>query len=179
MWGYSYPQWPLQPYTTTTLQHPPYTSATGHVDVNKTELCDGSREDPKESCKSPKIVDSPCNFGTDIIDDVSVTDTSPDSKTNEPRLSLSSLKRDYSSSSSDAATPTSSGSAHHHGNNSATSSPWKPVDISKFEQQVMEFTSSRTKMLRNIKARPLSLPTDNRSTGNQLVEMRHFVLKML
>ena len=163
MWNYSYPYCPpQQPYTTTAaMQHVQSSGDTGNVDVNRNEPCDATCEDAKESREFPEIVDSPCNVEMDDMRDASVTDTSPDSRTNEPRLSLSSLKRDYSSSSSTATTP---GSTHHH-DNSATSSPRKPLDISNFEQQVMEFTSKRTKMIRNIKARSLNLPTDNSTTG--------------
>ena len=167
MWGYAYPYWPpQQPYTTATVQHL-HTSNTENVDVNRNEPCDVSREDAKESRESPEIVDSPCNVE---MEDAAVTDTSPDSRTNEPRLSLSSLKRDYSSSSSSATTPV---STHHHDNNNVTPLPQQPLDVSNFEQQVIEFTSRRTKTIRNIKARPLNLPTDNTSTGNkQLLKMR-------
>ena len=152
------------------MQHVPCSGDVGNVD-NKNEQCDASREDARKSREFPEIVDSPCNVEMDDMYDADVTDAS---KIKEPRLSLSSLKRDYPSSSSAATTPTSNTSTHHHDNNSATSSPRQPLDVSNFEQQVMEFTSGRTKMIRNIKARPLSLPTDNTSTGNnkQLLKMR-------
>lgn len=169
MWGYGYPYWP-QPYTTA-MQHLQTGNDTGNVDVNRNEPSDVSREDAKESREFPEIVDSPCNVEMEDAHDAAVTDTSPDS-TNEPRLSLSSLKRDYSSSSA-ATTPASNISTNHHDNNSVTPLPQQPLDVSNFEQQVMEFTSRRTKMIRNIKANSLNLPTNNTSTGNrQLVKMR-------
>lgn len=163
MWGYSHPYWPQQPYVASTvaMEHPTH-SDTQHVTVNKH---DASREDAKEPSEFPNIVDSPCNIKKSNIDD-SVTispDTSPDSKAGERRLSLSTLKRDYSSSSSSAATPSPS---HHHDNSSTTSSPQQPLDVSNFDQQVMEFTSRRAKMIRSIKAGPLNLPSDNKGTGN-------------
>ena len=167
MWGYGYPYWPpQQSYTTATMQHLQASNNTGNVDVIRNEPCNVSREDAKESREFPEIVDSPCNVEMEDMHDA-VTDTSPDSRTNEPRLSLSSLKRDYSSSSSAATTPTSTNSTHRHDNNSVTPLPQQPLDVSNFEQQVMEFTSRRTKMIRNIKARPLNLPTDNTNTGNK------------
>lgn len=157
MWGYNYPQWSQQAYTANAaaMQH------VTHSDMTVNEPCDVSREDAKESGEFPDIVDSPCN-----VQDNNVTispDISPASKTSEPQLSLSTLQRDYSSSSSSsAATPS---PTHHHGNTNK-SSPQKPLDVNSFEQQVMEFTGRRAKMIRTIKATPLNLPSDIRNTEN-------------
>ena len=171
IWGYSYPQWPQQPYTAMSTIYPPCSSDTGHPPIDR-----GESDAPREETKgSHDPVGSSCNVETDGIHDASVTDTSPESKTEEPQLSLSCLKRDYSStSSSDNTAPNSP--THHH-DNSNRSSPQQSLDISSFEQQVMEFTSRRSKMIRSIKAKPLSLPADNSSTGNQLLNMRCLLLE--
>lgn len=132
-----------------------------HTDTVKNEPCDVTREDAKESDKAANIVDSPCNVEKDNIDtSVAISpDTSPASRTSEPQLSLSTLKQNYSSSSSSSTTTP---SPTHHDNNSLSSSL---LDVNNFEQQVMTFTSRRSKMMRNIKAKPLGLPSDNRNTG--------------
>lgn len=166
MWGYGHPHWPQQPYITTTgeMQHSTHSSAElENMSVSKIDekkLCDKSREDAKDTCESPETAER----------DTSITispDTPSDDKAGEPRLSLSSLKRDYSLSSSSATTPTSNSPTHHHDNSSTTSSPQQLLDSNNFEQQVMEFTSRKAKMMRSIKANPLSLPTDNKTSGNQ------------
>ena len=158
MWGYNYPQWSQQAYTTSTeaMQHVTHTDT---VTV-KNESCDASREDVKESGKATNIVDSPCNIEKDNIDtSIAISpDISPDSRTSEPQLSLTTLKQNYSSSSSSTTTP----SPTHHENSNISSSL---LDVNNFEQQVTAFTNRRSKMIRNIKAKPLSLPSDNRSTG--------------
>ena len=157
MWGYNYAQWPQQAYTANTaaMQH------VTHSDMTVNASCDVSHEDAKESGEFPEIVDSPCN-----VQDNNVTispDISPASKTSKPQLSLSTLQRDYlSSSSSSAATP----SPTHRHDNTNKSSLQRPLDVSSFEQHVMEFTGRRAKMIRTIKATPLNLPSDIRSTGN-------------
>ena len=169
MWGYN---WPQQPYTAMTIMHPSSSSDTGHPAISRDESDASASREETDWSRDP--VYSLCNVETNSIHDASVTDTSPESKTDEPQLSLSCLKRDYSStSSSDNTAPNSP--THHH-DNSSTSSPQQPLDISSFERQVMEFTSRRSKTIRSMKAKPLSLPADNSSTGNQLLEMKCLLL---
>lgn len=165
LWSYNYHHWPQQLYTAGTgaVQHISRDGTTSSEIANKSDenLCGGSREDARESCE---IADSPCDAEKD---NVNVLDMPSGSKTSERQLSLSTLQRDYSSSpsSSDTTTPTANSPTHHHDNSSTTSSPLT------FEQQVMQFTSKRAKMLKNTKAQPLSLPPDIRHTGNQPIEM--------
>ena len=157
MWGYNYPQWPQQAYTTSTeaMQHVTYSDTV----AVENESCDASREDVKQAGKAGDIVDGSCNVEKDDIDtSVAISpDISPDSRAREPKLSLSSLKQNYSSSSSSTTTPS---PTQHDGSISSS-----PLDVNNFEQQVKAFTSMRSKVIRNSKASPLSLPSDNRSTG--------------
>lgn len=164
IWSYNYPHWAQQSYTPTAaaVQYSSHTSTSGDTTVNKNDkLYDTSRE---ELCKVSESVDGLHKIENDSHINAISSDTSPSSETNEPQLSLSTLKRNYSSSSSDATTSSNS-CTHHHDNNSPASSPQQPVDVSVFEQQVMKFTSKRVKMIKNIKAKPLNLPSDSNSTG--------------
>jgi len=170
MWNYNYPHWPQQPYTatSTTIQYPPHPGTSGDEAVNKNDKLYGtSRENVEEQCKVSEDVDGSHEIKNDVHINAISPDTSPTSETNEPCLSLSTLKRDYSPSASDTTTSSDS-HMHRHDNNSPASLLQQPVDVNTFEQQIMEFTSKRAKMIKNVKAEPLNLPSHSDSTGNHL-----------